>query len=445
MNTTYPELNNAKNYCRNPKNSGKRPWCFTTDRNKRWEYCDIPKCIPVDGGYSNWTIKSACSVTCGEGLQTWTRVCKNPEPKFGGRDCSHFGERDEYRPCFVKPCIVNGGFSTWSLSIPCNVSCGGGVEIWKRSCDNPEPKYGGRNCSRLGNSMELRSCNTMPCPIDGNYSNWTRASPCSVTCGEGVEVWIRECDNPPGEYGGNCSKQGPDQERRSCRNEACPVSSEEIGVIAIVASFLLVAAITIFIFLRKRRRKREYIQHYAICRFSSQHFPGREQEQSNNNNTEECASSSQRNGTIPNYGNLTSEGKPAPCLSRGIVPYKSDYINTRPSQRSWYDRLQVFRPITVEWLRNAWGNVDVFGNNVYDVMQRYVGRVFVLYDKAGNTGEGQSAGSCNPPRNTLEKSSQGDSNGSEKEERSQTYDTLKRLPSVVLPTGSGNALTTRIA
>ncbi|XP_028399567.1 plasminogen-like, partial [Dendronephthya gigantea] len=244
MNTTYPELNNAKNYCRNPKNSGKRPWCFTTDRNKRWEYCDIPKCIPVDGGYSNWTIKSACSVTCGEGLQTWTRVCKNPEPKFGGRDCSHFGERDEYRPCFVKPCIVNGGFSTWSLSIPCNVSCGGGVEIWKRSCDNPEPKYGGRNCSRLGNSMELRSCNTMPCPIDGNYSNWTRASPCSVTCGEGVEVWIRECDNPPGEYGGNCSKQGPDQERRSCRNEACPVSSEEIGVIAIVASFLLVAAIT---------------------------------------------------------------------------------------------------------------------------------------------------------------------------------------------------------
>jgi hypothetical protein len=46
MNNTYPELNNAENYCRNPQNSGQRPWCFTTDRNKRWEYCDIPKCIP---------------------------------------------------------------------------------------------------------------------------------------------------------------------------------------------------------------------------------------------------------------------------------------------------------------------------------------------------------------------------------------------------------------
>ena len=46
MSITYPELNDAKNYCRNPQNSGKRPWCFTTDRNKRWEYCEIPKCIP---------------------------------------------------------------------------------------------------------------------------------------------------------------------------------------------------------------------------------------------------------------------------------------------------------------------------------------------------------------------------------------------------------------
>ncbi|XP_028416142.1 plasminogen-like, partial [Dendronephthya gigantea] len=63
MNTTYPELNNAKNYCRNPKNSGQRPWCFTTDRNKRWEYCEIPKCTPVDGNYGNWSLKDKCNVS----------------------------------------------------------------------------------------------------------------------------------------------------------------------------------------------------------------------------------------------------------------------------------------------------------------------------------------------------------------------------------------------
>ena len=46
MNNTYPELNRAHNFCRNPQSSGTRPWCFTTDRDKRWEYCDVPKCMP---------------------------------------------------------------------------------------------------------------------------------------------------------------------------------------------------------------------------------------------------------------------------------------------------------------------------------------------------------------------------------------------------------------
>ena len=34
------------NYCRNPAPdpSSDGPWCFTTDRNKRWENCDIPIC-----------------------------------------------------------------------------------------------------------------------------------------------------------------------------------------------------------------------------------------------------------------------------------------------------------------------------------------------------------------------------------------------------------------
>ncbi|XP_076103127.1 plasminogen-like isoform X1 [Mytilus galloprovincialis] len=34
---------NAENYCRNPDNEPK-PWCYTTDLDKRWEICDIPFC-----------------------------------------------------------------------------------------------------------------------------------------------------------------------------------------------------------------------------------------------------------------------------------------------------------------------------------------------------------------------------------------------------------------
>ncbi|KAG8583052.1 hypothetical protein GDO81_008263 [Engystomops pustulosus] len=38
-----PEKNLINNYCRNPDGEP-RPWCFTTDKNTRWEYCDIQRC-----------------------------------------------------------------------------------------------------------------------------------------------------------------------------------------------------------------------------------------------------------------------------------------------------------------------------------------------------------------------------------------------------------------
>ena len=32
-------------YCRNPNpRNNPRPWCFTTDENKNWEYCRVPFC-----------------------------------------------------------------------------------------------------------------------------------------------------------------------------------------------------------------------------------------------------------------------------------------------------------------------------------------------------------------------------------------------------------------
>ena len=34
----------AKNYCRNPDNGPKGPWCYTLDRSVRWQYCDVKKC-----------------------------------------------------------------------------------------------------------------------------------------------------------------------------------------------------------------------------------------------------------------------------------------------------------------------------------------------------------------------------------------------------------------
>ncbi|KAI0223863.1 hypothetical protein LSAT2_025043 [Lamellibrachia satsuma] len=68
------------NYCTNMDNlerkcRGRRPWCYTMDPKKRWEYCAIPK----------------CKVSCPEG-RVWTKckgrcrpTCKIPKPRCSRR------------------------------------------------------------------------------------------------------------------------------------------------------------------------------------------------------------------------------------------------------------------------------------------------------------------------------------------------------------------------
>lgn len=40
----FPELDDAENYCRNVGGQEPVPWCYTTDKDVRWQRCDIPLC-----------------------------------------------------------------------------------------------------------------------------------------------------------------------------------------------------------------------------------------------------------------------------------------------------------------------------------------------------------------------------------------------------------------
>ena len=43
--SNHPDGNINHNYCRNPKESLQvKPWCYTTDPEKRFETCDVPLC-----------------------------------------------------------------------------------------------------------------------------------------------------------------------------------------------------------------------------------------------------------------------------------------------------------------------------------------------------------------------------------------------------------------
>ena len=54
----FPELENAGNACRNPGGQAPHgPWCYTTNRKVRWEYCYIEKC---NGRIKSWNV--CCSI-----------------------------------------------------------------------------------------------------------------------------------------------------------------------------------------------------------------------------------------------------------------------------------------------------------------------------------------------------------------------------------------------
>uniref|UniRef100_A0A8C6L7E8 ADAM metallopeptidase with thrombospondin type 1 motif 15 n=1 Tax=Nothobranchius furzeri TaxID=105023 RepID=A0A8C6L7E8_NOTFU len=60
---------------------------------------------------------------------------------------------------------VDGQWGKWGTFGECSRSCGGGVQLARRECDNPVPRNGGKYC--YGLRVRHRSCNLTPCPETG--------------------------------------------------------------------------------------------------------------------------------------------------------------------------------------------------------------------------------------------------------------------------------------
>ena len=62
-----------------------------------------------------------------------------------------------------RPCLgpVNGRWSAWSDWSSCTKLCGTGTQRSQRTCTQPAPDHGGRECR--GKDSRMRDCNTEPC------------------------------------------------------------------------------------------------------------------------------------------------------------------------------------------------------------------------------------------------------------------------------------------
>uniref|UniRef100_A0A8W8ILJ9 IgGFc-binding protein N-terminal domain-containing protein n=1 Tax=Magallana gigas TaxID=29159 RepID=A0A8W8ILJ9_MAGGI len=178
--------------------------------------CNTHNC-PIDGVWSSWGSYGTCTVTCGGGTQTRSRSCSNPTPQYGGASCA--GSTTSSQSCNSHNCPIDGGLTNWGSWGTCSVSCGGGTQVRTRSCTNPSPQYGGAQCS--GATSQNQTCNTQVCIIDGAWANWGAWGTCSVSCGGGKRSRARTCTDPkPANGGRECSGASSDLE--DCNSAACP-------------------------------------------------------------------------------------------------------------------------------------------------------------------------------------------------------------------------------
>ncbi|XP_061675917.1 adhesion G protein-coupled receptor B1-like [Syngnathoides biaculeatus] len=135
---------------------------------KQTKFCNIAVC-PVDGVWNEWSSWSSCSSSCSNGTMQRTRECNGPS--YGGSECR--GEWLESVDCFFGECPVDGSWQPWSLWSACSKSCGGGVQQRSRICFGPF--FGGHSCH--GEREKARHCHEKRCPesheicVEDHYSN----------------------------------------------------------------------------------------------------------------------------------------------------------------------------------------------------------------------------------------------------------------------------------
>ncbi|XP_065671429.1 uncharacterized protein LOC100203937 isoform X14 [Hydra vulgaris] len=135
--------------------------------------------------WSDWSSWSNCTVTCGSGTKNRTRMCiVTVEPCVGNTT--------DISDCYSNlTCGANStsNWSDWSSWSDCNVSCGNGTKNRTRTCLDTV-----KSC--VGNATDISDCySNLTCAANliSNWSNWSSWSNCTVSCGGGTKNRTRMC------------------------------------------------------------------------------------------------------------------------------------------------------------------------------------------------------------------------------------------------------------
>ncbi|XP_022809371.1 netrin receptor UNC5C-like [Stylophora pistillata] len=97
---SYHEEDKLKHFVQKTVSVRPKAWGTRTDLIVKFSIINMPK---IDGGYTEWS-ESTCSVSCGGGEKSLTRTCTNPPPSNGGKDCSELGSAEKTVSCNEAEC-----------------------------------------------------------------------------------------------------------------------------------------------------------------------------------------------------------------------------------------------------------------------------------------------------------------------------------------------------
>ncbi|XP_075764622.1 adhesion G protein-coupled receptor B2 isoform X2 [Pelodiscus sinensis] len=177
--------------------------------------CNNTATCPVHGLWEEWSPWSLCSVTCGRGARTRTRLCVAPQ--HGGKACE--GPEVQTKPCNIAICPVEGQWLEWGAWSRCSVSCSNGTQQRTRKCS--VAGHGWAECK--GAHADARECTNPECPVDGKWGPWNHWSLCSKTCDTGWQRRFRMCQGT-GVQGYPC--EGSGEEVKTCNEKKCPAYHE---------------------------------------------------------------------------------------------------------------------------------------------------------------------------------------------------------------------------
>jgi hypothetical protein len=145
--------------------------------------CNKHQCSQLDQcEVSDWGEYGMCTNYCGGGTRSRFRQVEKSNGPLSTHICAQTSNAHtcNTQQCYCTgvtpiPCVV----SAWSSWDVCSHQCGSGTQRRHRSVLVSQRCEGG-SCPEL---FDIQICNTLPCPVNCEFSAWTEWSACSMTCG----------------------------------------------------------------------------------------------------------------------------------------------------------------------------------------------------------------------------------------------------------------------